>query len=208
MTAAARAHRHRRLIPYAAALVALAMLGACTGSEPAPTSTTPPRTSAAATTTSSAPSTTTTPTPTATVDPVLAKIPAAARPSTDAGAAAFSKYYFERVNSGFRTGSTSDVHGLAQPDCVTCNAFASAIKEQNAKGTHYGADLARIDFSSPLEVKLPNARVLVDLSQLAVPILNSNNKKVGTTPTGNASFVVSLKYEGHWIVTRLQKTEN
>src|SRR6478735_5923908 len=100
MTAAARPHRHRTLLPYAAALVALATLGACSGGDPGPTRTTPP----AITTTSSAPTTTTTapaPSPTTSVDPVLAKIPAAARGNNAAGAEAFARFYIVQINAAF-----------------------------------------------------------------------------------------------------------
>src|SRR5690242_7424409 len=74
MTAAARPHPHRRLLPYAAAGLAVALLGACTSGDPSPTTTTPP----SSTTTSAAPSTTSTPapSPTTSADPVVARIPA------------------------------------------------------------------------------------------------------------------------------------
>ncbi|NUO89733.1 MAG: class F sortase, partial [Dermatophilaceae bacterium] len=50
--------------PYAAAFVALATLGGCTGSDPGPTTTTPPATSTTAATTTAAPATTSKTTPT------------------------------------------------------------------------------------------------------------------------------------------------
>src|SRR6476661_3766767 len=92
MTAAATPHRHRTLLPYAAALVAVATLGACTGGDPGPSRTASP----ASITTSSTPTTTTTapaPSPTAPTDPVIAKIPAAARGNNAAGAEAFARFY-------------------------------------------------------------------------------------------------------------------
>ena len=80
MTAAATPHRHRTLLPYAAALVAVATLGACTGGDPGTSTRLPgkhhhvggahdddnplgPR-------------------PTTSVDPVIAKIPTDARRTT------------------------------------------------------------------------------------------------------------------------------
>src|SRR4051812_41516596 len=92
MTAAARPHRHRPLLAYAVVPIALAVLGACTASDPGPAVTAPP--SSSAVTSSLTPTTTTTstaPSPTATVDPVIAKIPAAARARTAPGAQAFAR---------------------------------------------------------------------------------------------------------------------
>src|SRR6478752_6547375 len=112
MTAAARPHRHRTLLPYAASLVAVATLGACTGGDPGPSRTTPP----ASTTTSSAPTiktTTPAPSPTTSVNPVIAKIPANARPGTQAGAEAFSAFYMGQVNVAFTKGDPNALAGLA-----------------------------------------------------------------------------------------------
>ncbi|NUR16469.1 MAG: hypothetical protein HOQ13_09170, partial [Dermatophilaceae bacterium] len=104
MTAAIRANRHRRLPPYAAAFVALATLGGCTGSDPGPTTTTPPATSTTAATTTAAPATTSKTTPTTTVDPVTAKIPAPARIENVDGSVAFAQFFISRVNDSFTHG--------------------------------------------------------------------------------------------------------
>src|SRR6476619_4869556 len=100
MTAAATPHRHRTLLPYAAALVAVATLGACTGGDPGPSRTTPP----ASTTTSSAATiktTTPAPSPTTSVNPVIAKIPAAAQMETPDGSVAFAEFFMTQVNIAF-----------------------------------------------------------------------------------------------------------
>src|SRR6478735_2762331 len=96
MTAAATPHRHRTLLPYAAALVAVATLGACPGGDPGPSRTASPASiPPPSTTTAPAPS------PTAPTDPVIAKIPAAARGNNAAGAEAFARFYIMQINAAF-----------------------------------------------------------------------------------------------------------
>ena len=83
-------HRHRSHLPYAAALVAVATLGACTGGDPGRARRlprqAPPRHGGAHDDDHLA-----APSPTPSVDPVIAKIPADARPETHAGAEAFAQ---------------------------------------------------------------------------------------------------------------------
>src|SRR6478609_6765870 len=125
MTAAATPHRHRTLLPYAAALVAVATLGACTGGDPGPSGPPPSTHSSTSTATSAATTTTTTPapSPTTSVNPVIAKIPANARPGTQAGAEAFSAFYMGQVNVAFTKGDPNALAGLASPSCKVCSAF-------------------------------------------------------------------------------------
>ncbi len=102
MTFADRGTVTRRALPYAAGLAALLVAAGCTAGEPTPNASTavPSTTSSSATTASPSVATTTTK-PTPTVDPVIAKIPAAARPETMAGAEAFAKFYVGQVNAAF-----------------------------------------------------------------------------------------------------------
>ncbi len=84
----------------------------------------PPTASSSATTHAVA-SPTTTAKPTPTVDPVIAKIPAAARPETIEGAAAFAKFYFEQVNEAFRDSQTRRLAGAMPVPPARCARFAS-----------------------------------------------------------------------------------
>ncbi len=103
MTFADRGTVTRRARPYAAGLGALLIAAGCTAGAPTPNASTavPSTTSSSATPTASPSASTTTTTPTPTVDPVIAKIPAAARPETMAGAEAFAKFYVGQVNKAF-----------------------------------------------------------------------------------------------------------
>ena len=105
MTFADRGTVTRRALPYAAGLAALLVAAGCTSGSPTPNaSTAVPTTASSSSTTTTAASPTTTAKPTPTVDPVIAKIPPAARPETMAGAEAFAKFYFGQVNEAFTTG--------------------------------------------------------------------------------------------------------
>ena len=204
MTAAARPHRHRTLLAYAVAPVALAALGACTGSDPGPAVTTPPSTSAVAS--SPAPPTTTTsatPSPTATVDPVIAKIPAAARPETQAGAAAFTRFFFEQMNRSFKDASPELLNGLFAPSCQICADLTLSAKELKLASQHHDGDTLKVTFSSATVFNDRDRQVLVKLDQFAVPVVDQNGKRVATTKAGSGAFVAVLRFTKHWILTDL-----
>ena len=205
MTAAATPHRHRTLLPYAAALVAVATLGACTGGDPGPSRTTPP----ASITTSSTPTTTTTapaPSPTTSLNPVTAKIPAAARTNDRAGATLFSRFYFTELNRSFRTGDSALLAELASTKCITCTAFVDGVNELRDKGRRYGGDLVIVSSANPLKFSESTKQVLLEIDQRAVPVLDKSGAQTETTPPGKATFVASLAFDsGRWTLMRLQK---
>ncbi|WP_156415562.1 DUF6318 family protein [Terrabacter sp. Soil811] len=209
MTAAARPHRHRTLLAYAVAPVALAALGACTGSDPGPAVTTPPSTSAV--TSSSAPTTTTTsatPSPTATVDPIIAKIPAAARPETIEGAAAYTKFYFTQLNRAFKTSDPSVLNDLSSDACKMCAALSNGVADLKKAGHHYGGDLTKLNYASTTEFSSRTRQVLVDLNQRAVPVLDESGRTVDTTRSAKLAFVATVDFDKRWIITRLQKASS
>jgi len=207
MTAAATPHRHRTLLPYAAALVAVATLGACTGGDPGPSRTTPP----ASITTSSTPTTTTTapaPSPTTSVDPVLARIPTAARAETIEGASAYAQFYFAQLNNAFKNGDPSGLMGLSSASCKTCEALRNGVMDVAKAGHHYGDDLTKVNYASATEFSPAARRVLVDLNQRAVPMLDESGRKVDETRSAKLAFVAKLEFEKRWVITRLQKADS
>ena len=213
MTAAARAHRlrrHRTLLPYAAALAALLTVTACSGGDPGPTATTPPvsPTSTSTSTTTSPPLATTPASPTSLVDPVRARIPAGAREETMEGAAAYSKFYFRELNEAFKRADPTLLNGLATSACKTCVALQNGVNDVRKAGHHYGGDLTRINYASATEFSSEVRRVLVDLNQMAVPVLDKSDKNVDTTRSAKLAFVATLEYRGRWIITRLQRAES
>ena len=204
MTAAARPHRHRPLLAYAVVPVALAVLGACTASDPGPTVTAPSsRPAVASSPAPTAITTSTAPSPTATVDPVIAKIPAAARPETQAGAAAFTKFFFEQLNRSFKDASPELLDGLFTSSCEICTDLSRSAKELKLASEHHDGDTLKVTFSSATIFNDHDRQVLVKLDQFAVPVVDENGKRVDTTRSGTGAFVAVLRFGTHWELTDL-----
>lgn len=203
MTAAARPHPDRSLLPYAAAALAVALLGACTAGSPGPTSTTPP----SSTTTSAEPSTTTTPapSPTKTVDPVLAKIPADARARTADGAQAFARFFIESLNVGATKPDSKVLEGLYAPSCETCLAMFESLKGLEAKKQRHTGASIRVSSTSSLVFSASSSQVLLDVQQKSVKVVDSKGNTVRQTAEGPGTFVMSISFDnGHWAATKVQ----
>ena len=212
MTARDNVQRHRTFLPCAAALLALGTLGACTSSGAAgsPGASSPAATSAGST--SKAPSSTATtsaaPSPTTSIDPVIAKIPAAARAETMEGAAAYTQFYFAELNRAFKTGDTSLLTSLYSKECKTCSALSNGVADVRTAGHHYGADLTKVNYATATEFTPTIRRVLVDMNQMSVPVLDKANRKVDVTRSAKLEFVATLEFDKRWNITRLQKASS
>ena len=75
-----------------------------------------------------------TPTPTTTALPMV--VPSAAVPATPQGAAAFARFYFDRLNEAFRQASPSLTHSFVDPACKTCANFTAAVNRVHIAGDH------------------------------------------------------------------------
>lgn len=185
---------------YAAGLavvVALAGCGGTSGGGGGPSSTRSVR-STASPTPSSVQSTS------VAIDPVLARIPAAARPETMKGAEAYARYFISRVNRAWSAPDAGAMNGLFAPDCKTCAAFADSAKRMALEGRRHDGDTLTVRTVSAISFADPVREVRVDLTQNSVPVLDTEGGRVGTTRPGAGSFVLTMRFEGHWVVTRLQ----
>lgn len=198
-------------------MVAMVAVTGCTGggaippasSTAAPPSTTSSTSSATTTSTPAPPSTSTTPPTTPTADPVIAKIPAAARIESEAGAAAFMNFYFKQLNLAFRQAESSHMAGLATSACVTCQAFNEGILGLKKANRRYSDDLVRVTRATALNFTDNARQILIDVEQREVKVIDASGGSVGTTPAGRASFVASLKFNSaRWFVVRLQKANS
>jgi hypothetical protein len=190
---------------YAAGLAAVVALAGCgDGDRQAGGPATPveARTSTAVTS-PAAPTTTTAP-----ADPVLARIPAAARPNTPKGAEAFARFYFEQVNEAFKRADAARLQDLTTQACELCKGMAQGVTDMAAKRHHYGGDLAKVNFTSPVDSTATSQRVLVDAKQLSVAIVDEEGRKVDQTDAADLRFVATLSYDGRWVITRLQKAKS
>jgi len=128
-----------------AILAASILLAACGGgAKPDASSTrTSPSTSTPAPTVSV--SSTTAPT----IDP---NIPAAARAHTPAGAEAFVKYFFERLNVAWTAPRAGILSPLCQASAIACTAFEKTATRLTNAGHHYDGNPLTIGFIGPLGV--------------------------------------------------------
>jgi hypothetical protein len=193
----------RRALPYAAGLVALTVAAGCTSGSPTPSaSTAVPPMATSSTVASMPPSTSATPKPS--VDPVVAKIPAAARPETKTGAVAFAKYFLSQVNTAFVRAEPSALDDLFEASCTACVQFregAQALKQDGLrhKGVSVATTRARLD-----EYSASKRTVALGVVQNSVPVVTSDGKKVRSTQAGSGTFLATLQFHGHWTVTNLQ----
>jgi hypothetical protein len=204
MTAAARQHRHRTQLSYAVAPVVLATLAACTGSDPGPVVTTPPSSSTSTGSTAPTTATSNAPRPSPTIDPVLAKIPAPARPETPDGSVAFAEFFVSQVNIGFTTANPHALDGLFSESCKACREFEKGAQELKKRGLrHNGTSLETAGANSnEYSSKVRSVAVLV--TQNSVPVINEAGKSVRRTNAGSGTLLATLTFKGHWIVTNLQ----
>lgn len=189
---------------YAAALVALSALAACSGGDPVPSARTVPAASSTAITTSMS-ATTTQATATPTVDPVIAKIPAAARPETESGAQSFARHFFDSLNHSAVRAEPQILDGLFSSDCKTCVAMHDSITELKREGRHHAGPTVKIVSVSTSSFVDEKRVVLVQVDQRAVDVLDGKGKKVDRTLADRGTFAVTLGFStGHWVVSRLQ----
>ncbi|HET7396909.1 MAG TPA: DUF6318 family protein [Intrasporangium sp.] len=138
------------------------------------------------------------------MDPVLARIPPAARPETMEGAAAYVAYYFEQLNAASRAGDPGPLQGLASSLCKTCEAFRMGVDDLRKKGEHFGGDTLRINYSTAQVYSDADRTVLIDIVQVAVPVVDRTGRRVRMTTRGKGAFVATVSFDRHWIIDRLQ----
>jgi hypothetical protein len=161
-------------------------------------------TSTAATPTTASPSTTAKPTPTPTVDPVIAKIPAAARKHTQSGSEAFAQYYMERVNEAFVKGAPTPLVGLASASCKVCTALESSARELQAKGRHHKGLSIEVKSARANRYDSQITTIVIAIEQHRVPIVDDQGRQVDETSSDAGAFLATLKFDTKWSVERLQ----
>jgi hypothetical protein len=196
----------RRPVVFASVLLSLALSVSACASDPPPAAAPPSGTAApvasstpaSPTTTSASPATTTAP-----VDPVIAKIPKAARANDQDGAGAFAKFFMERVAESFVRADPTLIDGLYAKGCETCAAFRSTAAEFKKRGQHQAKPSFRIDETSIIRfLDSESVRVVtVYLTQVEVDIVDATGAPVSKTVAGKADFTLSMRWDERWIIT-------
>ncbi len=193
---------------YAAGLAAVFALAGCGDPEGAsgPAATaggTGSASSVAATSPATANATTT-----AEVDPVLARIPAAARPETSAGAEAFTAFFFKQINHSWSSGDPAALEGLFASECKTCVAFHDGAEELREAGQHHQGETLSVEHLTVSNFVDPKRELTVWVTQNAVPVVNDKGVKVSMTKAAKGAFIVTVKFQGRWVVSRLQTAKS
>ena len=108
---------------YAVGLAAVALVGACSSGPSAATATSGATAATSARSTAGA-TATVRPTATAAATPTYpSDVPAAAQANTPAGALAFTRYFFGRLNAAYATGQTGLLRPLGTAKCTGCGTL-------------------------------------------------------------------------------------
>ncbi|MDC5699097.1 hypothetical protein OO014_17750 [Intrasporangium calvum] len=185
-------------MPYAAGLAAALILSGCAAEEvslavPTPVTTPSSRTA-------EPPSTT----PATTVDPVVARIPQAARADTQEGAEAFAKFFIEQVTDSFVEGDPDLLSGLFVDDCKTCINFRKTASYFESKGQHYAKRSFVTEHTSIRRFLHDDPVKFVEVAghEIEVDIVDRTGARLESTkPNDNISFVLAIEFDEHWTVS-------
>lgn len=111
----------------------------------------------------------------------------------------------DQLNRASRTANPQLLFDLASAACKTCTAFLESVKDLRMNGERFAGDTLRINYSTPQVYTKELRTVLIDVTQIAVPVLDSRGQAVRTTKPGKGAFVATVSFVGHrWIINRLQ----
>jgi len=194
-------------MPYAAGLATALLLSGCGGSvPPAGPATGPlvPPSDSTGVASGGTPTTRAT-TTSVDVDPVVARIPKAARPNTQAGAEAFARFFIEQVAQMWMEADATVIDGLYSKSCASCLNFVEGAKEYSNKGIHHEREA--FDVTDSLINRFTNERswVAVRLTQHVVPVVDERGTKVDDTEDGRGELILELHFAKYWQVNKISR---
>lgn len=187
-------------------LVASLLLAGCGGADKPGASS--PSTANSAPRTTAAPSTTAS-SPTATASPKTdPNIPAAARAHTIAGAEAFVRYFFERLNIAWTRPRAGILSPLCQTTAIACTQFERDANRLAQERHHYNGNPVTITFIGVLDATDANKfEVLANVVQERRSEVDAAGKIYVTDKRKNLRFHLVLLYTGrNWSVSSLKLT--
>ena len=190
-------------VPLAASM----LLAGCGGDTKPDAS--PSRTTAPSPTTSTSSPTTTSASPTSTAGPTTdPNIPAAARANTAAGAEAFVRYYFERLNLAWTGPQAGILSPLCQISSKSCAALERTATRLTTEGHRYDGNPVTIEFIGALDAPSPNKLdVLANVVQERRNEVDAAGKTYVTDERKKLRFVFELLYVGQaWSVSSMKTT--
>ena len=156
-------------------------------------------------TNTAAPTTSTSPTSKASqaTDP---NIPAAARAHTPAGAEAFVRYYFERLNVAWTVPRSGILSPLCQASAIACAGFEKDATRLTKEGHRYDGNPVTIKFIGTLNATNPNKfDVLANVVQEPRSEIDATGKAIVIDKRKDLRFHFVLLYIGRaWSVSSLK----
>lgn len=187
-------------VPLAASM----LLAGCSGGAQAGTSP-PSAKSSSPTTTSSAPATAASAAPTIAEPKTDPNIPAVARAHTPAGAQAFVRYFFKRLNVAWTTPRTGILSPLCQPSAKSCAAYEKTATELTKEGRHFDENPVTVRSVRTLSAMNPNKYdVLAQVVQEPRRQIDRAGKTYGTERRRNLRIDFELLYTDQaWSATSI-----
>ena len=183
---------------YAVGLAAVALVGACSSGPSAATATSGATAATSARSTAGA-TATVRPTATAAATPTYpSDVPAAAQANTPAGALAFTRYFFGRLNAAYATGQTGLLHPLGTAKCAGCGTLEDEAAAVTSGGRHTVSEpmlLREVTASNEPHIE-GQTPVDVLFRLRAVKIVDSAGAAAGAVKEKNGIYLVSLLRDG------------
>ncbi|GAA2154328.1 DUF6318 family protein [Humibacillus xanthopallidus] len=142
------------------------------------------------------------------MDPVIAKIPAAARPETMAGGEAFARFYIAQVNQAYTTADPGALRGLSTQACKTCEQFVATAAKFREDGVHHDSPSLKVTSATATTFAANRREVTAFVNQAAVRVVDGGGKAVSRTSEAKGAFLLTLAFDSHWRVTRLQTAKS
>lgn len=195
----------------------LLLLGACSGSgagaqAPSPIATPTAITNSAPTTsaTASAPEAEATTSPPVTGGAVpttdATSLPAAARARTAAGAEAFSRHYFDALNTAWTTTDADILRALSAASCKTCTLYIKTADDLRQKGLHYAGPSGFVGAAIPLPGATPSIQYIeIAYRQNSATIIDATGRVTEKVPVLGSFIVATTQWSSSgWRMAKIQ----
>lgn len=191
----------RRGLAVIAAGVACAVLASCDGAPGQPQPTVVSRSSAVTLTSGT---TTSRPPPTTSPSPDVPVLPAAAKEKSPAGAKAFVRYYVDVLNQAFAEVNPRLLAERSARGCSGCGALLTVLRKMQAAGGGQSGGDWRVLRIAPTSNDARTFRFVIHVEIQA----GSSKRSADAAPRkieGREAFdEITLRWQGHWLVTELR----
>lgn len=191
---------------YAVGLAAVALLGACSSGSAATPSTAGPSGASSSRVTSGTAATTRPAVSAPATAAYPTDVPAPAQANTPAGALAFTRYFFGRLNTAYATGQTGLLRPLAMAKCTLCGTLEDEVAALTLEGRHTVSEpLLLREVTSSNEPHIEGQTLIDVLFRLrATKIVDAAGAAAGTVKEVNGIYLVALVHDGtRWRVARI-----